>query len=257
MAYKGFDLTGKVALVTGGNGGIGLGMADAMAEAGAGVCIWGTNPKKNEAAVTQLKKHGGKVHSQIVDVGDEKQVQDAFAETVKVMGHVDNCVANAGVSGRGKGSILEMDYEEWRRVLRVNLDGVFFTFRAAAKHMVERGQGGSLVAMASTAAIEGAARSSHYGASKGGVTAMVRALAVELARYKITVNSILPGWIETEMTANAVANPKFAGSVLPRIPERRWGTGADFGPIAVYLASGATGYTTGRDFVIDGGYTLF
>ena len=150
-----------------------------------------------------------------------------------------------------------MDYEEWRRVLRVNLDGVFFTFRAAARHMVERGQGGSLVAMASTAAIEGAARSSHYGASKGGVTAMVRALAVELARYKITVNSILPGWIETEMTANAVANPKFAGSVLPRIPERRWGTGADFGPIAVYLASGATGYTTGRDFVIDGGYTLF
>jgi NAD(P)-dependent dehydrogenase (short-subunit alcohol dehydrogenase family) len=257
MAYKGFDLTGKVALVTGGNGGIGLGMADAMAEAGAGVCIWGTNPKKNEAAVAQLKKHGGKVHSQLVDVGDEKQVQDGFAETVKVMGHVDNCVANAGASGRGKGSILEMDYEEWRRVLRVNLDGVFFTFRAAAKHMVERGKGGSLVAMASTAAIEGAARSSHYGASKGGVTAMVRALAVELARYKITANSILPGWIETEMTANAVANPKFAGSVLPRIPERRWGTGADFGPIAVYLASGATGYTTGRDFVIDGGYTLF
>jgi NAD(P)-dependent dehydrogenase (short-subunit alcohol dehydrogenase family) len=257
MAYKGFDLTGKVALVTGGNGGIGLGMADAMAQAGAGVCIWGTNPKKNEAAVAQLKKHGGKVHSQIVDVGEEKQVQDAFAETVKVMGHVDNCVANAGVSGRGKGSILEMDYDEWRRVLRVNLDGVFFTFRAAAKHMVERGKGGSLVAMASTAAIEGAARSSHYGASKGGVTAMVRALAVELARYKITVNSILPGWIETEMTANAVANPKFAGNVLPRIPDRRWGTGADFGPIAVYLASGATGYTTGRDFVIDGGYTLF
>jgi NAD(P)-dependent dehydrogenase (short-subunit alcohol dehydrogenase family) len=150
-----------------------------------------------------------------------------------------------------------MDYDEWRRVLRVNLDGVFFTFRAAAKHMVERGQGGSLVAMASTAAIEGAARSSHYGASKGGVCAMVRALAVELARHRITVNSILPGWIETEMTANAVANPKFAGNVLPRIPERRWGTGADFGPIAVYLASGATGYTTGRDFVIDGGYTLF
>ena len=257
MAYKGFDLTGKVALVTGGNGGIGLGMADVMAQAGAGVCIWGTRKEKNDAAVEQLKTHGGKVHAQIVDAGDEKQVEAAFAETVKVMGHVDNCVANAGVSGRGKGSILEMDYAEWRRVLQINLDGVFFTFRAAARHMVERGQGGSLVAMASTAAIEGAARSSHYGASKGGVTAMVRALAVELARYKITVNSILPGWIETEMTANAVANPKFAGNVLPRIPARRWGTGADFGPLAVYLASGATGYTTGRDFVIDGGYTLF
>jgi NAD(P)-dependent dehydrogenase (short-subunit alcohol dehydrogenase family) len=257
MAYRGFDLTGKVALVTGGNGGIGLGMADALAEAGADVCIWGTRAEKNEKAVAQLEKHGRKIHAQTVDVGDEKQVEAAFAETLKVMGHVDNCVANAGVSGRGKGSILEMDYEEWRRVLRVNLDGVFFTFRTAAKHMVQRGKGGSLVAMASTAAIEGAARSSHYGASKGGVCAMVRALAVELARYNITANSILPGWIETEMTANAFANPKFSGNVMPRIPERRWGVGGDFGPIAVYLASDATRYTTGRDFVIDGGYTLF
>src|ERR1051325_5930485 len=109
-----------------------------------------------------------------------------------------------------------MDYDEWRRVMRVNLDGVFFTFRAAAKHMVERGKGGSLVAMASTAAVEGAARSSHYGASKGGVTAMVRALAVELARYKITANSILAGWIETEVTANAFGKEKFAGNILPR-----------------------------------------
>ena len=257
MAYKGFDLTGKVSLITGGNGGIGFGMADALAEAGADVCIWGTNPKKNADAAEKLKRHGRKIHTQIVDVGDEKQVEAGFAETLKVMGHVDNCVANSGVSGRGKGSILEMDYEEWHRVMRVNLDGVFFTFRAAAKHMVERGKGGSLVAMASTAAVEGAARSSHYGASKGGVTAMVRALSVELARYRIAVNSILPGWIETEMTANAFANPKFAGNVLPRIPERRWGVGADFGPIAVYLASDATAYTTGRDFVIDGGYTLF
>ena len=257
MAYKGFDLTGKVALVTGGNGGIGLGMADALAEAGADICIWGTNPKKNEAATAQLKRHGRKVHAQIVDVGDEQQVEAGFAEAIKMMGHIDNCVANSGVSGRGKGAILEMTYEEWRRVLRVNLDGVFFTFRGAARHMVERGKGGSLVAMASTAAIEGAARSSHYGASKGGVTAMVRALSVELARYKISVNSVLPGWIETEMTANAFGNEKFAANVMPRIPQRRWGTGADFGPIAVYLASDAASYTTGRDFVIDGGYTLF
>jgi NAD(P)-dependent dehydrogenase (short-subunit alcohol dehydrogenase family) len=257
MAYKGFDLTGKVALVTGGNGGIGFGMADALAEAGADICIWGTRKEKTDAAAEKLRRHGRKVRSLLVDVGDEKQVDDAFAETVKAMGHVDNCVANAGVSGRGKGSILEMDYEEWRRVTRVNLDGVFFTFRAAARHMVERGKGGSLVAMSSTAAIEGAARSSHYGASKGGVCALVRALAVELARHNITVNAILPGWIETEMTADAVGNPKFAGSVMPRIPERRWGVGADFGPLAVYLASDATRYTTGRDFVIDGGYTLF
>ena len=189
MAYEGFDLSGKVSLITGGNGGIGFGMADALAEAGADVCIWGTNPGKNAGAADKLRRHGRKVHTQIVDVGDHKQVQAGFAETLEVMGHVDNCVANAGVSGRGKGSILEMDHEEWRRVMRVNLDGVFFTFQAAARHMVERGNGGSLVAMASTAAIEGAARSSHYGASKGGVCAMVRALAVELARYRIAVNS--------------------------------------------------------------------
>ncbi|MBM3642820.1 MAG: SDR family oxidoreductase [Alphaproteobacteria bacterium] len=257
MAYKGFDLTGKVSLVTGGNGGIGLGMAEALAEAGADVCIWGTNPAKNAAAVEKLKRFGRKVHAQIVDVGDEAQVDAGFAETVRVLGKVDNCVANSGVSGRGKGAILEMTADEWRRVMRVNLDGVFFTFRAAVRHMAPRGQGGSLVAMASTAAVEGAARSSHYGASKGGVCAMVRALAVELARYNITANSILPGWIETEMTANAFGNPKFAANVMPRIPERRWGVGSDFGPIAVYLASDATRYTTGRDFVIDGGYTLF
>jgi hypothetical protein len=104
MAYKGFDLTGKVALVTGGNGGIGLGMADAMAQAGAGVCIWGTRKEKNDAAVEQLKKHGGKVHAQIVDVGDEKQVEAAFAETVKVMGHVDNCVAKASRRARARSS---------------------------------------------------------------------------------------------------------------------------------------------------------
>jgi NAD(P)-dependent dehydrogenase (short-subunit alcohol dehydrogenase family) len=257
MAYKGFDLTGKVALVTGGNGGIGFGMADALAEAGADICIWGTRKEKTDAAAEKLRRHGRKVRSLLVDVGDEKQVDDAFAETVKAMGHVDNCVANAGVSGRGKGSILEMDYEEWRRVTRVNLDGVFFTFRAAVRHMVERGEGGSLVAMASTAAIEGAARNEHYAASKGGVVSMVRALAVELARYRITANAILPGWIETAMTSNAFANEKFAGNVKPRIPVRRWGVEQDFGPIAVYLASDATKYTTGQSIVIDGGYTLF
>jgi NAD(P)-dependent dehydrogenase (short-subunit alcohol dehydrogenase family) len=257
MAYKGFDLSGKVSLITGGNGGIGFGMADALAEAGAGVCIWGTNAAKNAAAVEKLKRHGGKVHAQIVDVADEAAVEAAFAETLKVMGKVDNCVANSGVGGGGSKSFMEITAAQWRRVLSVNLDGVFFTFRAAARHMVERGEGGSLVAMASTAAIEGAARNEHYAASKGGVVSMVKALAVELARYKITANSILPGWIETGMTTNTFNNEKFAANVKPRIPVRRWGVEQDFGPVAVYLASDATKYTTGQSIVIDGGYTLF
>jgi NAD(P)-dependent dehydrogenase (short-subunit alcohol dehydrogenase family) len=123
--------------------------------------------------------------------------------------------------------------------------------------MVAHGQGGSLVVTSSTAALEGAARHSDYGASKGAVSAYVRALAVELARHRIRVNSVLPGWIVTEMTENAVADTRFASAVLPRIPARRWGEGADFGGIAVYLASAASAYTTGEQFVIDGGYTKF
>src|SRR5829696_6200408 len=115
MAHGGFYLAREVSLHTGENCGIGLGMAEALAEAGADVCIWGTNPAKNSAAAEKLKRHGRKVHTQIVDVGDEKQVEAGFAEAIKVMGHVDNCVANSGVSGRGKGAILEMTTEEWRR----------------------------------------------------------------------------------------------------------------------------------------------
>jgi NAD(P)-dependent dehydrogenase (short-subunit alcohol dehydrogenase family) len=118
-------------------------------------------------------------------------------------------------------------------------------------------RGGSLVATASTAAVEGAARNSHYGASKGAVTSMVRALAVELARHKIRVNSILPGWIETDMTEKSMGNAKFAEAVMPRIPVRRWGRIEDFGGIAVYLASEASSYATGEQFLIDGGYTKY
>jgi len=196
------------------------------------------------------------VHSVVCDVGDEGQVDAAFAASVAALGRVDACFANAGVSSKGT-TILDMSLDEFRRVQRINVDGVFLTLRAAARHMADHGQGGSLVATASTAAIEGAARNSHYGASKGAVTAMVRALAVELARHKIRVNSILPGWIVTDMTQKSVANDKFASAVMPRIPARRWGEIDDFGGIAVYLASRASGYTTGEQFVIDGGYTKF
>jgi len=257
MGYKPFDLTGKVALVTGGNSGIGLGMARAMAEAGADVAIWGTNAEKNEAARAQLAATGRKILALICDVGDEAAVERAFAETVAGLGRVDGCFANAGVSGRGQKSFLDMSTEEWNRVLRVNLHGAFYTFRTAAKHMVERGGGGVLVGTASLAAIEAAPRGEHYAATKGGMMSMVRAMAVEFARYGVRAHSILPGWIETNMTANAVANPKFHGNVMPRIPMRRWGEGDDFGGIAVYLMSSASKYHTGDTFVIDGGYSLY
>jgi len=256
--YKPFDLTGKVALVTGGNSGIGLGMARAMAEAGADVAIWGTNPAKNASAKTGLARTGRRVLALECDVADEKAVEAAFALTVRELGRIDGCFANAGVIGRdGTASFVDMSAEEWRRVLRVNLDGAFFTFRAAARHMVERGGGGVLVGTASLAAIEGAARNEHYAATKGGLISMIRALAVEFARHGVRANAILPGWIETDMTANAIGNEKFAGNVLPRIPMRRWGAGRDFGGIAVYLMSSASSYHTGDTFLIDGGYALF
>jgi NAD(P)-dependent dehydrogenase (short-subunit alcohol dehydrogenase family) len=257
--YTPFDLTGRGIVVTGGNGGIGYGMARALLASGASVAIWGSNPAKTEAAKASLRQDCGdaaRVHAFVCDVGDEAQVDAAFAASAAALGSVHACFANAGVSSKGT-PLVDMSLEEFRRVQRINVEGVFLTFRAAARHMAAHGQGGALVATASTAAIEGAARNSHYGASKGAVTAYVRALAVELARHKIRVNSILPGWIVTDMTERAVNNPKFADAVLPRIPARRWGGIDDFGGIAVYLASDASAYTTGEQFVIDGGYTKF
>ena len=257
MAYRPFDLTGKVALVTGGNSGIGLGMARAMAEAGADIAIWGTNAVKNATAKEVLGPTGRRVLTLECDVGDEAAVQSAFAQTVQTLGRVDGCFANAGVSGRGGKPFIEMTSEEWHRVTRVNLDGAFYTFRTAAKYMVSNQIEGVLVGTASLAAVEAAPRSEHYAATKGGVISMVKAMSVEFARYGIRSHSILPGWIETNMTANAVATVGFQTKVLPRVPMRRWGTGDDFGGIAVYLMSSASRYHTGDTFVIDGGYSLF
>ena len=257
MAYQPFDLTGKVALVTGGNSGIGLGMARAVAEAGADVAIWGTNPAKNAAARAALADTGRNILTLECDVGDEDAVEACFVRTLVELGRVDGCFANAGIGGGRSTPFTDYNTETWRRVMRVNLDGAMFTFRAAARHMVERGTGGVLAGTASLAAIEGAARNQHYAATKGGLVSMIKSLAVELARHGIRAHSILPGWIETDMTANSIANPKFHGNVMPRIPMRRWGRGADFGGIAVYLMSDAASYHTGDSFVIDGGYSLF
>ncbi len=259
MAYKGFDLSGKVALVTGGNSGIGLGMAEAMAQAGAAVCVWGTNEDKNAVALKRLEGLGGKALAIRCDVSDEAAVERSFAETVKALGRVDAFFANAGVSGRGgaSGGFAQMTTAEWRRVMSVNLDGAFFTLRAAARHMIERGGGGSLVSTASLAAVMGAARSEHYSATKGALMAMTRSMAVELARHQIRVNTIVPGWIDTPMTEVALHGEAFTGKVLPRVPMRRWGVGDDFGGIAVYLAGDASRYHTGDAFVIDGGYAIF
>ena len=261
MTYKPFDLTGKVALVTGGNGGIGYGMVEALAQSGADIVIWGSNGTKNAAAEERLKATGVRVLTQIVDVADEDAVRAGMVEAVARMGRVDTVVANAGIGG-GAPSFSDFSTETYRRVLSVNLDGVFFTFREACKHMVARAgegdrAGGSLVVISSLSALDGAPRNEAYAATKGAVISMIRAIAVEHARYGIRANAILPGWIATDMTAGAQGNDKFNDAVIKRVPVRRWGQPADFGGMAVYLASDASTFHTGDSFLIDGGYGIF
>ena len=260
MPFKPFDLSGRVALITGGNGGIGLGMAEGLAASGAEVCIWGTNADKNANALERLQTYGVKVSAQVCDVADEAAVEAGFAAALAEHGRIDGCFANAGIGGRGT-AFDEMTREEWDRIIAVNQSGVFYTFRAAARHMKARAEAGDafgrLVGTASLAAVSGQARGEHYAATKGGLVAMIKALAVEYARYGVTAHTILPGWIETERTEQTFQNSKFVANVSKRIPVRRWGEGDDFAGIAVYIMSGASSYHTAETFLIDGGYFAF
>jgi len=261
MAFKPFDLAGKVALVTGGNGGIGLGMAEGLAQAGATVVVWGQNPDKNTLAEEKLRRHGGQVHVQRVDVNDERAIVAGIANVVQVCGRLDFVAANAGVGGGGRKGFEETTTEEWRRVTLTNLDAVFWTFREAAKHMIARAKtgdaGGSLVVTSSTSSIHGAPRNEAYASTKSAVTAMIRGLAVEYARYGVRANAILPGWIRSDMTQGLQAWDKFNEQVIGRVPMRRWGDPEDFSAIAVYFASDASRFHTGDSVVIDGGYTIY
>lgn len=260
MTFAPFDLRGHVSLVTGGNRGIGLGIAVALARAGADVAILGRDHERNGAAVDELSEFGTRVLSLDVDVAVEAAVVEACAAVVAELGRIDSAFANAGIGGRGT-PLLSTSTEDFHAVLRVNVDGAFWTLREAGRHMVDRALagdgGGSLIGLGSLAALDGAPRQHAYAASKAGLVALVKATAVELARYDIRANVIAPGWIDTEMTAGMRADPRLAQKVIPRIPMRRWGQPRDLGGIAVYLASPASSYHTGDVLVVDGGYSIF
>ena len=257
MAYDGFDLSGKVAVITGGNGGIGLGFARAVAAAGADVSIWGTNADKNAAAEAELQAINPSASAIKCDVSDEAAVEASMASVIERYGRVDACFPNAGIGTQNGKPFFEHSNEDWFSVMDVNLNGVFYTLRAATRQMVKQGEGGTLVTTSSGTAIQGAPKGQAYAATKGAMVSMTLALAVEMARYKITANAIIPGWVETAMTEGAFSREKFVNAVIPRIPMRRWGTPEDFGAIAVYLMIDASRWHTGDIIKIDGGFSIF
>ena len=257
MAYDGFDLSGKVAVITGGNGGIGLGFARAVAAAGADVSVWGTNAEKNDAAEKELQAINPSASAIQCDVSDKTAVEAAMAGVIERYGRIDACFPNAGSGTRNQRPFFEHTDEDWHSVIDVNLHGVFYTLRAATRQMVAQQEGGSLVLTASGTAIQGAPRSQAYASTKGGMIAMMLSLSVEMARYKITSNAIIPGWVETGMTDELFQQDKFVNAVIPRMPARRFGTPDDFGAIAVYLMSEASRWHTGDVIKIDGGFSIF
>jgi NAD(P)-dependent dehydrogenase (short-subunit alcohol dehydrogenase family) len=255
-------LSGHVSVVTGGNRGIGLGLAEGLVLAGADVAIWGRDQARNEQARHHLAELAP-AHSlpcRIVavrcDVSDEAQVDAAFGATLGELGKVDSLFANAGVGGRGK-SFVDTTLEEWRRVMAVNLDGAFLTLRAAARHLVERGEGGALVAVSSVSAIHGAPRNESYAASKTALLALVRGLAVELARHKVRCNALVPGWTDTDLMTPGKQNQRFVDNTIRRTPVRRWAVPEDFRELAAFLADPAIAFHTGDSVVVDGAYSIF
>ena len=260
MGIARFDLTGRAAVVTGGGSGIGLAKARARADHGAAVSLWGRNLDKVRSAAKEIAGSGAVAHAQQVDVSDEAAVTEGIAEAVRLLGDLDVVVVNAGI-GAPPASLLDVTAEDYRRVMATNLDGAFWTVREAARGMVERARaarpGGSIIVVASLAAIEGAGRNHAYGMTKAALTALVRSSAVDLARHGIRVNAVLPGWIATDMTADAQASQVMTDKVISRVPFRRWGRPEEFGGVAVYLASDAASYQTGTTVVVDGGYSVF
>jgi 2-dehydro-3-deoxy-D-gluconate 5-dehydrogenase len=248
-----FDLTGKVAVVTGGNGGIGLGMARGLAKAGATVVLAGRNAAKSSQAVADLKVQGFAADAIEADVADEHQVARLFQQVMLRHGRLDILVNNAGSTIRKMPDTLSLD--EWKQVMDVNLTSTFLCCRAA--HALMKDGGGKIINIGSMLSIFGAPYAAAYGASKGGVVQFTRSIATAWAADNIQANAVLPGWIDTELTQGA--RQQVSGlyeRVLARTPAGRWGVPADLAGIAVFLASSASDFVTGTAIPVDGGYSI-
>jgi 2-dehydro-3-deoxy-D-gluconate 5-dehydrogenase len=248
-----FDLRDKIALVTGGNGGIGLGMARGLAQAGAQVVIAGRDEEKSRQAAHALRQEGLKADAIEVDVTDEGEVERLFAECGRRHGALHILVNNAGTTVRKP--CQDMSLDEWRHVMDTNLTSAFLCCRAA--HPWLKRQGGKVINIGSMMSIFGAPYAPSYGASKGGIVQFTRSIATAWAADNIQCNAILPGWIDTALTQGAREQvPGLNERVVARTPAGRWGTPQDLAGIAVFLGSRASDFVTGTAIPVDGGYSI-
>ena len=251
-----FDLTGKVAMVTGAGRGLGRALAVALAEAGADIDIAVIDPTTADDAAERLRAVGRRAIAVEADVTSRDSMQRAADEAVAQLGQVDVLVNNAGISGWDGAEDVKPD--DWQKVIDVNLTGVFFGCQAVGRHMIERGEGGSIINIASMSAqiVNVPQKQAAYNASKAAVVHLTRTLALEWVGHGIRVNAISPGILATDMTNQYFEDPAIGPEWLRRIPMGRPGRPEELGPLAVYLASDASSYMTGSDVTIDGGYTI-
>jgi len=248
-----FNLNGRVAVVTGGNGGIGRGIALALADSGAAVAILGRNPQKNNRVLAELQAIGKPSLAMVVDVTDRAALEPAIRAVEKALGGVDILVNNAGIANIS-GGVLQETPADWDRVIETQLNSVFLLSKLVAPGMVERKRG-KIINIGSMFSYFGSALAPSYAAAKGGVVQLTKSMAVELAPHNIQVNAIAPGWIDTDMTA-PLQNTPYGDEILMRTPAGRWGKSEEIGGAAVFLASAASDFVTGETIRVDGGYAI-
>ncbi|MDQ0393435.1 SDR family NAD(P)-dependent oxidoreductase [Labrys monachus] len=249
---SGFDLSGKVALVTGGNGGIGFAIAAALASAGASIVVAGRNADKNRKAEAALQAAGAAAKALHADVTQEADCRSLARQAIDSFGSIDILVNNAGTNIRKQPE--DYSLEEWRMLIDVNLTSAFLASMAVFPHMKARG--GRIINIGSMTSLFGTSFSAPYGASKGGVVQFTKALASAWAKHRITVNAILPGWIETDLTIRGrEATPHLHDQVIARTPAGRWGKPEDLGTAALFLAGPGADFVTGIALPVDGGYS--